>query len=284
MSVVHAFSVCDNSIAVGTIIISQDIRNHVRQNYRMSYELLLTRIKERLDALGLSERKACLMADVGLNTIRHIRVRGHAPKPENLAKLAKALEVPASYFLEAAVETKVSGADSADNQAAGRTHIGIETVFVKGYVQAGTWQEALEWPTSDWKPVYIPHDNRYPESRPFALEVRGTSMDKIYPDGSVIIAVTLDDLGRMPRSGERVVVLKRAGDGSGYMEATVKKYQIDSAGRHILWPESHDPLYQAPIILDEIAQSLGQCGHDADHAGCCDLAIHAIVIGSYRPE
>lgn len=284
MSVIHAFSECDKSIAIGTIIISQDMRKRVRQNYRMSYELLLTRIKERLDVLGLSERKACMMADVGLNTIRHIRARGHAPKPENLAKLAKVLEVPAAYLLEAAAEAKIPAADHAGGQSDGRSHVGIETVYVKGYVQAGTWQEALEWPVSDWKPVYIPHDNRYPENHPFALEVRGSSMDKVYPDGSVIIAVTLDDLGRMPRSGERVVVLKRAGDGTGYMEATVKKYQIDNVGRHILWPESHDPTHQAPIILDELAQKIGQYGHDADHAGCCDLTIHAVVIGSYRPE
>lgn len=76
----------------------------MRQNYRMAYELLLSRIDAGLQAKRLSERKACLLAGVGINTIRHIRVRGHAPKADNLAKLAPVLGYPASYLLDAATQ------------------------------------------------------------------------------------------------------------------------------------------------------------------------------------
>lgn len=247
----------------------------------MSYDLLISRIKERLDALKLSERKACIMADVGLNAIRHIRVRGHAPKAETLAKLADVLGVPAAYFLEAAAE----GGRNNDlrPKAAGMMPIPIEAVYVKGFVQAGAWQEALEWPAIDWKAVYAPSDSRYPGMERFALEVRGTSMDRVYPEGSVVIAIKLADLGREPQSGEHVIVLCRA-ESSGSMEATIKKYQVDSAGRHILWPESNDPFHQTPVVLNDIAQTRAGDGLDADHACCLDLEIYAVVIGSYRPE
>ncbi|MBS1020496.1 LexA family transcriptional regulator [Gluconobacter cerinus] len=241
----------------------------------MSYDLLMRRIKERLDALGMSERKACLTAGVGINTIRHIRVRGHAPKPENLHKLATTLGVPPSYFLEAAVDQ----AEAKENSL--KPVANIETIYVKGFVQAGHMQEAIEWPASDWMPVYAPPDIRYPSIPRFGLQVRGDSMNRVYPDGSIVVAVKLDDLGRLPRTGERVVVLCRSKSGSNEMEATVKKYQIDQSGRHILWPESDDPLYQSPIILDDLAKE--HEGQSNDSA-CEDVCIYALIVGSYRTE
>lgn len=249
----------------------------MRQNYRMSYDLLLSRIKERLDALGLSERKACLKADVGINTIRHIRVRGHAPKPTALSKLAVALGVPPSYFLDAAGAQDVEASEKTSPIAA------INTVYVKGMVQAGLWQEALEWSPAEWQPVYVPADERYKNIDKFGLLVHGDSMNKVYPEGSIVIAVRLSDLGRMPRSGERVVVLKRM-NGCSNMEATVKRYEVDKDGRSILWPESYDPLYQTPIILNDVADNISTDGLDADHGCHQDIDICAVVIGSYRPE
>lgn len=242
----------------------------------MAYDLLLSRIKERLDALALSERKACLNAEVGINTIRHIRVRQHAPKPAALAKLANALGVPPAYFLDAAAgDVKV-------NQQHPMAPI-LATIYVKGAVQAGAWQEALEWPASEWQAVYAPSDERYKNVEKFGLVVRGNSMNKRYPEGSIVIAVKLSDLGREPNPGERVVVLRRMANCSE-MEATVKRYEIDEEGRHILWPESYDPKYQTPIMLDEYVNNLSAYQKDADHANCADIEVCGIIIGSYRPE
>ena len=243
----------------------------------MSYDLLLARIKERLDATGMSERKACITADVGLNTIRHIRARGHAPKPANLQKLAVALGVSPSYFLDAA-----AGDDPIQRDAPQEAQeIPVGTVFVKGAVQAGLWQDALEWPAGDWKAINVPADGRFAGMERFGLLVRGTSMNRVYPEGSIAIAVRTDCLGRTPRTGERVVVLKRGESG---LEATIKKYEEAPDGRRILWPESFDPAFQTPLILDDVAQALSSDGHDADHASGLDLEVIAVIVGSYRPE
>ena len=66
----------------------------------MAYEELLRRIEERLEALGLSERKASLKAALKVDAIRNIR-RGYAPRAETLRALAQVLEVPSGHLLEA---------------------------------------------------------------------------------------------------------------------------------------------------------------------------------------
>lgn len=248
----------------------------------MAYELLLSRIEERLRALKLSERKACLMAEVGVNSIRHIRSRGHAPKPDTLRKLATVLKVPSSYLLEAAAEAPADHAP-----------IGMTTVFVRGAVQAGIWREAIEWDGDEWYSLTVPTDDRFPGIERFGLEVRGTSMDRLYPEGTIVMAVRFGDIARGPKAGERVVVLRRSQE-TGEYEATLKEYQVDERGRHILWPRSTDPEFQSPFILssDELPVSQGYeplppiafAGELAHSAAEPDIMVSALVVGSYRRE
>lgn len=272
----------DKIIVSGTVILSRDKIKLLRQNCRMKYALLITRIEKAMDALGISERKLCMTAGVGEHAIRNIR-KGHAPKPDNLHKIALVLGIPDAYLLEAAATPTPRNGAAAGIPSPHDAIAQVETVYVKGAVQAGLWQDALEWPAIDWKQVYIPTDLRYPNTPRFGLEVRGPSMNKIYPEGSIIIAVKLDDIGRQARSGERVVVLRRSNN-SSEMEATVKKYEITPDEKHVLWPESTDPFFQSPIILNELAKEFSADSLDADHAACCDVEIYAVVVGSYRPE
>lgn len=235
----------------------------------MPYELLLSRISECLKRHGLSEIAACERAGIGVNTIRHIRKRGHSPKIENLHKLAQALCVPTSYFLEAAAVGDASNIHEELTK--------IQTVFVKGAVQAGHWQEAAEWPAIDWYPVYAPSNARYPSAEKFGLIVKGNSMNKVFPDGSVVIAVKFSDIHDSPRPGQRVVVIRRSING---FEATVKKFDLDKFGRIILWPESSYPEYQQPFIIERKENS-----NDYDQSTCApDISIEALVIGCYRNE
>lgn len=66
-----------------------------------NYTDLLNIIDDRLADLKLSERKACINAGLKVDAIRTIR-RGNAPKPDTLARLAKALVMDKSVLLEAA--------------------------------------------------------------------------------------------------------------------------------------------------------------------------------------
>lgn len=247
----------------------------------MAYELLLRRIDERLKILNLSERKACLQAEVGVNTIRHIRKRGHAPKIAALVKLSKVLQVPAEYLTDAAAQGEIE-------RESGQS----ERVMIIGSVQAGVWKAALEWNPEEWRVLPVPADARFPGVTRYGLKVVGPSMNKVYPEGTIVIVVSFGELGRTPLSGERVIAMRR--DETGQYEATVKEYELAPDGRHILWPKSTDPEFQTPVVISAKVLPLAEqdgpfpqsayAGLDGHTTGEPDLVITALVVGSYRVE
>lgn len=249
----------------------------------MAYQLLVSRIDEGLRARGLSERKALLNAGLGVKTIYHIRQRGHAPKPEALAKLAAALGFPKEYLLDAAADGEAS------TPASG---VSLARIFVRGAVQAGIWREAIEWEGAEWYSLTVPTDDRFPGVERFGLEVVGQSMNRLYPDKSIVIAVRFGDIARGPEPGERVVVLRRSP--TDEYEATLKEYARDDQGRHILWPRSTEPEFQTPFVLGserlpvsqgyETLPTMVEAGDFGHAAGEPDVVVAALVIGSFRRE
>ncbi|WP_338661754.1 S24 family peptidase [Pararoseomonas sp. SCSIO 73927] len=222
-------------------------------------EMLIRRIRERMDVMGWSERETMRQAGVNEHALRNIQ-KGHSPRPQTLAKLASALKVPPSYFLLAAAPQD------------GRPGVlQMETVFVKGAVQAGVWTDALEWDPGDWIEIQAPTDPRLPKgAERFGLLVRGRSMDRVYPPGSMLICVRYYDLLRGPKTGDDVIVMRRSVQLGGF-EATVKEYQMDEEGRHVLWPRSTDPAFQAPIVIPQGAAPVASpngsfATQDWDHA------------------
>jgi repressor LexA len=143
----------------------------------------------------------------------------------------------------------------------------VSSIPVVGAVQAGQWVEAVEWDQDEWYEIAIPPDPRYPNQRRFGLEVRGPSMNELYPEGSVVVCLRLYELGREPKSGERVVVERRRADGC--VEATVKEFRQDGEGVW-LWPRSTHPAFQQPVPFPD----------DGDE----EVTITGLVVGSYRSE
>ncbi len=150
----------------------------------------------------------------------------------------------------------------------------LHFVLVRGAVEAGAWKEAIEWPEDDWYPVPAVPMPAYTDLPQFALEVRGPSMNAVYPDSSMVVCVFLMHLSREPRSGERVVVERRR---RGFVEATVKEFVVED-GVPKLYPRSDHPQHQEPIVV--------QTGlHDGENENQDEQTrITALVIGSFRPE
>lgn len=241
----------------------------------MRFELLSARIAERLKALAMSEREACLRAEINVDSVRRIR-NDFAPKPETLAKLAGALRVPPSYFLEAAALAESKG-------------VPLSSIFVRGAVQAGVWRDAIEWSGDEWYSLTVPTDDRYPGIERFGLLVKGDSMDRLYPDGTVVVCVRFLDIARQPKPGERVICERRSSK-TGDFEATVKEYQRDDDGRHVLWPRSSKPEFQQPFILGSKKLPIGsfdlntttaRAGHLSDDD---EVLISGLVTQSVRRE
>lgn len=136
---------------------------------------------------------------------------------------------------------------------------------VLGEVQAGIWREVEVADEPKQSSLPIGSDPRYSESAQFALLVRGESMNKIVRDGSYIVCVQWAQLGRQPRDNDLVVVERRR---DGMIETTLKRIQIKDR-KILLMPESDDPRWQSPIVLD------GGLEND-------EIAITALVVGKYE--
>lgn len=143
----------------------------------------------------------------------------------------------------------------------------IQSVNVIGAVEAGVWAEAVEWAPGDRYDVYGPRQSNN-GAKLFGLEVRGPSMNKKYPPGTVLICASLVDLGEEPQPGRRYVVHTTRG---GYTEATVKLLNVGEDGVLYLWPESSHPQHQLPIPM---------VGRDEGD----EVVIQAKVLYSIQPE
>ena len=144
----------------------------------------------------------------------------------------------------------------------------LERVVVRGDVQGGAWREAIEWNEDDWYTVAVPRDERYPNLPRFGLEVRGASMNQVFPEGTVLICILTEAIQDGVPPGKKVIVQQV--DRAGLTEATVKELLVDEQGRAWLWPRSTDPEYQAPLQFDQEKAE--------------DVKITAVVTGSYREE
>lgn len=225
---------------------------------KMSENWLSERLRTiKKDKKGLAEF-------LGMNQ-QHVNnlAQGKSLTPERLKKLSEYLETDPMSLL-----SFFSG--EADIKTPQFTNKPIMTIPVVGYVQAGLWQEAIQWEKSDFKPIYIPTDDRFNGKKIYALEVRGNSMNLLYPPGSCVVCVRSEDyfecIGPI-ESGKKVVV-ERTNPLDNTIEATVKQYLKNEFGTFLM-PQSTDPSF-TPIRTDD-----GSSG---------ETKITGVVIGSFRKE
>lgn len=245
----------------------------------MSMTDLLAVIDERLKKLGLSDRRACLMAReldpvVGVDFIRDMRRRGHAPKANKLAALARVLDISPHTLISALEQTATSEGHGQLVSAF------IEPIEVRGFVQGGVWRSALETAPVDRYEIMVPTKGPYSHLPRYGLEVRGDSMNKLFPNGTVVEVVNFSDIGRSPETGECVVVIRRDGP---KIEATLKLYQCTDDGLVVLWPKSTDPQWQQPIRLCHISDGQSHYRDFGDRSDGTDVETLALVIGAHLP-
>ncbi|HEY8343351.1 MAG TPA: helix-turn-helix domain-containing protein [Calditerricola sp.] len=149
----------------------------------------------------------------------------------------------------------------------------LHFIKVVGEVQAGVWREATELLYEDFDEIQVPIPDRY-KSRAFGLITKGPSMNLLYPEGTIVVCVKLAEFDDAILSGDRVIVYRRQND---LIEATCKEV-VEQDGRIWLWPRSDHPEHQAPLPLPN------QTDDDLAHNDTDGIWIHAVVIGSYRPE
>ncbi|MFB2562452.1 S24 family peptidase [Rhizobium sp. IMFF44] len=195
-----------------------------------------TRLKKALEDKGLSMKAASLEAGKGETFIRDLFERDRAPSIDNFLAIARVVGRSASYLLGENTDVPE----------------GLRSVEVGAPIQAGAWSETWEWDYDERYTVMVPD---YPEYRPYRLyaaEARGTSMNRRYQEGTVLVFVDVNETGESPMPGKRYIVERKRA--SGEAEHTVKLLFADQDGKLWLMPESDDPRFQAAIAIEDGAE------------------------------
>ncbi|MCM8738312.1 XRE family transcriptional regulator [Azospirillum sp. A1-3] len=215
---------------------------------------LAQRIKQLRKSRGLNQAEFAELLGVTQPTVSRWELGKSEPEFDQIVALADlAGETPQQFAFGQQVNEELT----------------LQLVFVVGAVQAGHWVEAVEWNRDEWYSVSLPPHPQYPDIKRFGLEVRGPSMNRVFPEGSVVECLRFEDLGEEPQPNDYVVVERHRADGC--IEATVKKLVVMDDEPWLV-PESDHPAFQRPIKLRN--------GHEDDVE---TVVIAGLVIGSYRP-
>jgi SOS-response transcriptional repressor LexA len=156
-------------------------------------------------------------------------------------------------------------------------HGQLRTAWIRGEIQAGAWRDRAEWPRGDWKTITLPASTLHRSTRTYFLVVRGSSMNLLYPDGTIIECVDLQEHEGKLKSGDKVIVERQ--DRNGLYETTCKELRF-KGNRAELWPRSDDPEQQGVISLPWPPED-GETPHPQ---GIEAIRIKAVVIRSIRDE
>ena len=203
---------------------------------------LVDRIEQRLQYLGLSAGGASVKAGLSRDFVRMLkRNRTQQPGAASLAKLARVLECDVRYLIGEADETgqptpaAIPGADWLN-------------LPILHKVAAGAWRAVDE--DDQREPVTYPAIRlpQYAHCQQWLEEVQGDSADRFIPPGALAHAVSAIDMGYEPRHGDFVIVVRSRAQGA-VVERTIKQIELKPRGLIELWPRSHNPQWNAPIVL-----------------------------------
>lgn len=221
----------------------------------------LARIKERCDALGLSEAAASTLAFGHHKGISHLRGGTKSPGLDIFVKLARVLEVSPSWLAWGAGDRAPAGARPARPAS----------LPFMGEVAAGQWlDQETHCDVPSIKAAAIAPNPRWPADAQFVVSVRGTSIDAIVPDGAFLACVRTLPIRYQAQDGDLVIVERRRYGGSE-IERTAKRFRW-RGDVYELWPQSTDPSHR-PIVIDPTQPDEAT---EVEIVGLVDRCFHTI--------
>ncbi len=204
---------------------------------------MVARIKERIEATGQNEKDVSLAATGTAFAIRNLK-RGSTPGVDLFEKLAPVLETTAAWLAYGA------GSEAAPVLAPPRpSWPPMQTLPIIGEVAAGQWQtidQEIDAPFYD--DIAVAPSPLYPADHQFGVVVRGTSINRVAPDGSVLACLDLRKARIPPRQRDVVIVEQRRAGGHEIMRTAKRYVEVDGAVE--LWPDSTDPRWKSPIVVE----------------------------------
>ena len=199
------------------------------------------KIKELRTLLDLNQAELGKKLGVPQATVSKWENEKQEPDSENTVKLAALAGVQADEWLGIA--------------GLGKATLSPRRIPLVGELQAGSWREAVVFDDGEY--VESPLPPSFGKLGVQAFRVVGTSMDRLYPDGTIVYVAPVSKY-RAPETGDRVLVIRA--NTKGLFEATLKEYTVGADGKKWLWPRSSDPEHQAPLPY-------GGDGEDVDVTG-----------------
>lgn len=188
-------------------------------------EAIGARIRQR--AKDLRKTLVSIVEEAGLNP-QYLKSlgKGSLPRLENLAALARVLEVTPEWL------------------AYGGDEIGTAPALrIVGTVEAGVWHEPGAASRRERLP--LAPDPRFPADAQFVFEVRGTSMNRVAPPGALLHCLDVERSGIKPRHGDLVVVERARA--SGEIELSAKRMAM-RGGKVVFAAESDDPAWEGRVL------------------------------------
>lgn len=175
-------------------------------------------------------------------------------------KLAKALVGKGDPPIQAAEVLALADVANVDSVL----HVPLSgEVEIALVAEAGAWRESIDYATDDRVKLPISSDLGIDSRYLFGVEVRGNSMDLVYPHGSKVICASLDAVE--VQNGDDVLARRNRG---GLYETTLKRLHVSKTGKRLLLPQSTRPEHQEPISLDE--------------PGVDEVEIVGVVVAEFR--
>lgn len=146
---------------------------------------------------------------------------------------------------------------------------------VVGEVEAGAWREQAEWTPAEWYQVEVDHSEY--RGQHSGLVVRGRSMERTLPPGTILRCVDMISAGADWGDGDYVIIERRDGD---RVELTCKKLSQGLDGWSLV-AESNQEKYREPIFIGRPVE--GGAGLHFDGLLDEDTRVRALVIDALLP-
>lgn len=181
-------------------------------------------------------------------------------RPQVARKYARKFGVRTEWLLYGEGEMSTDGSSVSETTIAGLPLLGT--------IQAGHWLEiSFADGGGDLEMVPVASDPRFPRAKQYALKVVGDSMDREFPDGSIVTCVDFAESGLALADGMMVHVERHRGGGQ-LVEATLKVVERRN-GKYYLAPRSSNAKHVA---------------FPADGTPDTEVLVKGVVTGGWSPR